>query len=222
MDFWYASLKFVLAAYLKALRIKVDAAGLENIPGGPKIIVANHPNATDTFHLGFLIREKITTLVESDLMQARFVGRWLQLADQIPVIAGHGKEALQAAQERLLRGNAVLIYPEAKLTSTHEVTRAGTGVARLALAANVPIVPVGFYVPEEDVRIFRGQTREGRPTAGAWQVRGRCYIKFGPPLTISPDRSREESYRVYRRVTDEIMQIISSLVEQAKHQAGLQ
>jgi 1-acyl-sn-glycerol-3-phosphate acyltransferase len=216
MDFWYSYLKFVLGAYLNVLGIRAEVLGRENIPSGPKIVVANHPNATDSFHLVSLFREKINALIEMELMRRKIVGRWLQLADQIPVITGRGKEALQAAQERLEQGNVVLIYPEAKLTRTHSVTRAGTGVARLALAANVPIVPIGFYVPERYLHIFRGQTREGRPTAGAWQIRGKTYINVGQPLSVSREDCKEESYQVYRRVTDDIMRTIAELAEQAR------
>lgn len=220
MDFWYAWIKFVLGSYLKVLGIRAQVFGLENMPRGPKILVANHPNATDSFHVPFLIREKIVALVESDVMHTKVVGRWLQLADQIPVVAGRGKEALQSAQEHLLRGEAILIYPEAKLTSTHQVTRAGTGVARLALAANVPIVPIAFYVPEGYLHTFRGHNREGRTTAGAWQVRGRTFINVGPPMTIPRSEAGEENYHVYRRLTDELMRNISALTEQAKQLAG--
>jgi 1-acyl-sn-glycerol-3-phosphate acyltransferase len=221
VDFWYGWIKFVMGSYLRVFGIRPEISGMENMPRGPKIIVANHPNATDSFHVPFLIREKIIALVDSDVMGAKIVGRWLRLADQIPVVAGRGKEALLAAQDHLSRGEAILIYPEAKLTSTHQVTRAGTGVARLALAANVPIVPIGFYVPERYVRVFRGHTPEGRPTAGAWQVRGRTYIKIGSPLMIPPSEAREETYHVYRRLTDELMRTISTLTEQAKQLAGV-
>jgi 1-acyl-sn-glycerol-3-phosphate acyltransferase len=221
MDVWYGWLKFVLWSYLKVFGIRAEVVGLENVPPGPKIVVGNHPNATDSFHLPFLFREKLVGLAEDNLMQTPLVGRWLQLADNIPVIAGRGREALQAAQERLMRGNAVLIYPEGKLTSTHDVARAGTGVARLALAANVPIVPFGVYVPEDDVRVLRGHTKEGRPTVGTWQMRGKTYFRIGEPLAVAPDRAREESHLFYRHFTDEIMRTVASLAEQAKQRARI-
>jgi 1-acyl-sn-glycerol-3-phosphate acyltransferase len=220
VDFWYGWLKFVMGSYLRILGIKAEVSGLNNLPPGPKILVGNHPNATDSFHLLFLVKEKVHGLVEEDAMKARVVGRWLRLADQIPVITGRGKEALQAAHDRLRRGNVVLIYPEAKLTSTHQVTRAGTGVARLALAADVPVVPFGVHVPQRDVRIFHGHAHDGRPTAGGWQMRGKTYINFGPPLEIASEREQEEAYHLYRRLTDEIMRTIAGLAEQARRIAG--
>jgi len=221
MDIWYSWFKVVLGTYLKTLGIRAEVSGLENVPRGPKIIVGNHPNATDSFHLPFLFREKVAALVESDAMQTPIIGRWLQLADMIPVIAGRGREALQVAQERLMRGNVVLIYPEGKLTSTHDVGRAGTGVARLALAADVPILPFGVYVPEQDVRVFRGHSREGRPTVGTWQMKGKTYFRIGQPLAVARERAEEQGYAFYRRFTDEIMQTVASLAEQARNLAGI-
>ena len=220
MDFGYSWLKFVLGAYLKLLGIKAVVTGLANVPPGPKIIVGNHPHASDSFHLLYLIKEKVVALVDEDAMKTRVVGGWLRRAGQITVVPGRGKEALQTAQTRLMEGAAILIYPEAKLTSTHQVTRAGTGIARLALGANVPIVPLGFFVPERDVRVFHGHTREGRPTVGAWQFRGKTYINFGTPLNIPRDEAETESYRVYRRLTDQIMKTIYELAEQARQVAG--
>jgi len=216
MDFWYGWFKVVLGTYIKVLRIKAEYSGLENLPPGPKILVGNHPNASDSFHLPFLFKEKLAALVEDDVLQTPIIGRWLQLADMIPVIAGRGREALQAAHERLLQGNVVLIYPEGKLTSTHSVSRSGTGVARLALAASVPIVPFGVYVPQEYVRVFHGHSPEGRPTAGTWQMRGKTYFRIGKPLAVAQEQAREENHLFYRRFTDEIMQTVALLAEQAK------
>lgn len=221
MDIWYAWFKLVLGTYIRAFGIKAEFSGLENVPHGPKIVVGNHPNATDSFHLPFLFKEKVAALVENDAMQTPIIGRWLQLADMIPVMAGRGKEALQVAHERLLRGNVVLIYPEGKLTSTHSVGRSGTGVARLALAANVPILPFGVYVPEQYVRVFRGHGKGGRPTVGTWQMKGKTYFRIGKPLAVAQERAGEESYALYRRFTDEIMQTVASLADQAKHLAGI-
>lgn len=221
MDFWYGWIKVVLGTYLKVFGIKPEYSGLEHLPQGPKIVVGNHPNATDSFHLPFLFGEKVAAMIDSDAMQTPVVGRWLHLAGQIPVIAGRGKEALQAAQDRLLQGNVVLIYPEGKLTSTHSVSRSGTGVARLALAANVPIVPFGVYVPEEYVRVFHGRSREGRPTVGTWQMSGKTYFRIGQPVLVTPQAESEDGHVLYRRVTEEIMQTVASLAEQAKQRAHI-
>jgi 1-acyl-sn-glycerol-3-phosphate acyltransferase len=216
MDFWYGYLTFIMGTYLRILGIRPEIIGLENIPKGPKIIVGNHPNATDSFHLPFLIKEKINALAEYDLLQVPFVGNWLRRADMIPVIPGRGRDALRAARDRLLRGNAVLIYPEAKLSNTHAVTHTGTGVARLAVDANVPIVPFGVYVPDQNVRVFHGHAKNGRETVGGWQFRGKTFFVFGKPFIAPAERAIIESHTFYRHFTDEIMQTVASLTEQAK------
>jgi hypothetical protein len=88
------------------------------------------------------------------------------------------------------------------------------------LAADVPIVPIGFFVPERYLRIVRGHTREGRPTAGAWQIKGKTYIKIGPALSVPHNSDGEENYHVYRRVTDDLMRNVATLAEEAKQLAG--
>jgi 1-acyl-sn-glycerol-3-phosphate acyltransferase len=222
MDFWYGWEKFVMGSYLRISGVRAEVTGLENIPDGPKIVVGNHPNATDTLHLPFLFKEKVVGLAENNLLQMPIVGRWLRLAGNIPVVAGRGEEALRAAHERLLQGNVVLIYPEGKLSRTHEIEKWGTGVARLALAEKVPVLPFGVYVPEKYLRVFRGRTKEGRPTAGAWQVRGKTYFRIGQPLAVAQQRANEETHSFYRRFTDEIMQSVAALSAQAKDLAGIE
>jgi len=222
MDMGYGWIKFVWGSYLKLLGIQAVVSGLEHVPSGPKIIVANHPNATDGWNLPFLFKEKLNFLVEYDALQTRIVGRWMQLADSIPVIAGRGMEALHAAHERLLRGNSVVIFPEGKLTTTHQVTRSGTGVARLALAAQLPILPIGFYVPRQNLRILHGHAWDGRPTVGSWQTKGKCYIRIGQPISVSVERAHRESYRFFRRFTEEIMQSVAALANQAQQKAEMQ
>jgi 1-acyl-sn-glycerol-3-phosphate acyltransferase len=136
------------------------------------------------------------------------------------VIPGRGKEALQAAHELLKKGNSVVIFPEAKLTNTHDVARSGTGVARLALAALVPILPIGFYAPPRYLKVFHGHARDGRPTVGSWQTKGRCYIQIGQPIAVPEERVSLESYRFFRRFTGEIMERVATLAQEAELRAG--
>jgi len=219
MDFWYGWVRFIIGSYNWLLGIKAEVSGMENVPQGPKILVGNHPNATDSFHLPFLFREKMAVLIQSDTMQTPVIGRWLRRAGLIPVMDGRGREALQAAHQRLLQGHIVLIYPEGKLTSTHTVSRSATGVARLALAAGVPVVPFGVYVPEHDLRVFHGRSREGRPTVGTWQMKGKTYFRIGKPLAATKQGASSEGRLFYRRFTEEIMQHVAFLAEQARRQA---
>jgi 1-acyl-sn-glycerol-3-phosphate acyltransferase len=217
MDVWYDVAKSIVRTYLALFTEAIHVEGRDNLPPGPKIIVANHPHVTDGFILPFIIQEKIHFLIQADVFKLPFVGRLLALADQIPVTIGRGQEALEAARQKLINGNAVAIFPEGRLSgSSREVRRAGAGAALLAVETGVPLVPVGFYVPPEFVREFR--TRAFRKdNHGWWQFGGQCIVRIGEPWEpiLTSTTGTVTGYRYLRELTDKIMASIQDLVNQA-------
>jgi 1-acyl-sn-glycerol-3-phosphate acyltransferase len=216
MEFWYNFAKGILRIYMTFLVEGFDVRGVENLEPGPKIIVANHPNATDAFFLPFIFPEKMHFLIEEKTFDITIIGRLLKLADQIPVVAGRGREALGGACERLAEGHSVAIFPEGHLSHGKALRRAGSGAAMLALKSGAPLVPVGFYVPPEFARIIRFSNND-RETEGRWQLGGRCSIHIGEPWKLDLDFHRERSYGTLRKITEEIMIRIQNLVKLAEN-----
>ena len=214
MDIWYNVAKGIVRTYLALFLDGIHVDGKENLPSGPKIIVANHPHVTDAFVLPFIVPEKVHFLIQAETFSLPIIGRILALADQIPVIFGRGQEAIEAARKRLLLGNTVAIFPEGRLSGSREVRRAGAGATLLALKSGVPLVPVGFYVPPQFVKVIKGHFHN-RETIGWWQFGGRCIVRIGEPwqpfLTTTTDRS----YRALRDLTDRLMARVHDLVQQA-------
>ena len=100
------------------------------------------------------------------------------------------------------------------MSGSREVRRAGAGATLLALESGVPLVPVGFYVPPQFVKVIKGHFHN-RETIGWWQFGGRCIVRIGEPwqpfLTTTTDRS----YRALRDLTDRLMARVHDLVQQA-------
>ena len=218
MDFWYRVLIAVVGTYKTFFIRSVEVAGQENIPPGPKIIIANHPNVTDSFVLPFILREKLHFFIQSDTFTLPIFGRLLELADQIPVTLGEGREALNIAIDRLAQGHSVVIYPEGRLNDAKELRRAGAGASILALESGAPVVPLGFYVPEKYARSMKGHFH-GRETIGRWQFGGPCIVNIGEPWKPLVDEV-DQGYRTLRAVTQQMMEQIMDLVEQAKAEAS--
>ena len=214
MDMWYALCKSVLRAYLAMFMNSVQVEGKENLPPGPKIIVANHPHASDAFVLPFIIPEKVHFLIQADTFHLPVIGRVLTLADQIPVVIGRGQDALTAAREKLMLGHAVAIFPEGRMSGSKDVRRAGAGAAMLALEAGVPLVPIGFYVPPEFIKTIRGHFHD-RDTVGWWQFGGRTVVRIGEPWQPSIFAATDRNYRALREMTDKLMGRVQELVQQA-------
>lgn len=214
MDLWYNVAKGIVRAYTALFMDAIHVTGRENLPPGPKIIVANHPHVTDGFILPFLIKEKLHFLIQADVFNIPFIGRLLSLADQIPVAMGRGREALEAARQKLSMGHAVAIFPEGRLSGSTEVRRAGAGAALLAMESRVPLIPVGFYVPPNCVRAIRSRFNR-REALGWWQWGGQCFVRIGEPCQLFLSGQADRSYRYLRQVTDQIMRTIQDLVKQA-------
>jgi 1-acyl-sn-glycerol-3-phosphate acyltransferase len=214
MDMWYELCKSVLRGYLAMFMNSVQVEGKENLPPGPKIIVANHPHASDAFVLPFIIPEKVHFLIQADTFHLPVIGKVLTLADQIPVVIGRGQDALTAAREKLMLGHAVAIFPEGRMSGSKDVRRAGAGAAMLALEAGVPLVPIGFYVPPEFIKTIRGHFHD-RDTVGWWQFGGRTVVRIGEPWQPSIFAASDRNYRVLREMTDKLMGRIQELVQQA-------
>jgi len=215
MDFWYRTVIAILKVYTSLFIRDIHVCGEENIPSGPKIIVANHPNATDGFMLPFVFHEKLHFLIQDIVFDTPIIGKLLTYADQIPVIAGKGRQALAVAKEILIEGGSVVIFPEGRLNNDVGLHRAGIGAAMLAVKTGAPMLPLGVYVPPESLRTFKANI-EDRISYSRWQMGGTCFIRIGQPMQM---KWPGKKYGNLRQLTDQIMIQINELVSQAKFDA---
>ncbi|HXF73776.1 MAG TPA: lysophospholipid acyltransferase family protein, partial [Actinomycetota bacterium] len=133
-----------------AFRIRVEGRG--RIPrAGPAILAANHVSALDGILLALLGAERgrpVRFLVAAEFFRRPFHGFFLRRFQQIPIRRGERDQvAVDEAVEALRRGALIGIFPEGRVNADPEagLGPGRTGVARLALAARVPVVPVGIW-----------------------------------------------------------------------------
>jgi len=222
VNFWYKFIRSIVRGYIAVFIDSVHVEGLQQIPTGPKIIIANHANVTDGFMLPFILQEQLHYFIQEETFGVPIIGKLLALADQIPVVIGQGRDAIDAARERLAQGNSVVIFPEGKLNHARSFHRAGAGAALLALESAVPVVPVGFYVPDEHTRKIVTNKIHDRETAGQWQFGGTCFINIGEPWLPQLSPQADANYRALRKVTEELMERVIELVENARSYALLE
>lgn len=218
MDVWYSFAKSIVRGYLALFVDKINVSGGSLLPGGPKIIVANHTNVTDAFVLPFLTKEKIHFLIQAETFTLPVIGRLLTLADQIPVYLGQGRDALDLAREKLSLGHSVAIFPEGRLNDGRSFHRAGAGAALLALESGAPIVPVGFFVPDKYARPIKGHFHQ-RDTFGRWQFGGQCFVRIGDPWQLTASFQEKVNYRELRKTTEKMMNRVAELVSLAQDEA---
>lgn len=192
------------------LRLELDVQLSAPLPSGPKIFAGNHPTTTDPFFLITVLREKTRVMVNSDIFSKPVIGGLMRRSGHIPVDKKDGLASLHAGVEALQRGDNVAIFPEgalSDLTDGIQVNRLKTGAVRMALMANVPIIPVGFHLPVDGISSKR-MVVGGEEVVSRFYFAGRYGITLGRPLWLHGDVEDRELVRVY---TEELRERIYNL-----------
>jgi 1-acyl-sn-glycerol-3-phosphate acyltransferase len=196
MTYWL--LKAVLTPLLRFF-YRVKAEGLEHVPrSGAVILASNHVSFSDSIFLPLVLRRRITFVAKAEYFDDPKTAWLFRALGQIPVRREGGsaaQRALDAAHEVLARGRLFGIYPEGTRSPDGRLHRGHTGVARLALEGQAPVLCVAMI-----------GTRELQPIG---QVRPRVFmpvtVRFSAPMSFERYRDRAGDPRVLRQITDEIM-----------------
>ncbi|HYO61984.1 MAG TPA: lysophospholipid acyltransferase family protein [Actinomycetota bacterium] len=203
----YWVIKAILKPLLKALyRIRVE--GLENVPKkGPAILAANHLSFLDSFFIPLVVkRRKVTYLAKADYFKSWKTSWFFKGCGQISCERGGGdksQQSLEIALDVLKEGKLLGIYPEGTRSPDGYLYRGRTGVARLALASGVPVIPVGLVGTE---KVMPKSAKIPR----LWG-RVRVVVRIGEPLDFSRYAGKEKDRFVLRSATDEIVYEIMQL-----------
>jgi 1-acyl-sn-glycerol-3-phosphate acyltransferase len=147
-------------------------------------------------------------LGKHSLWNVPVMGTILRGAKQIPVYRGttDAQQSLRAAHEALANGQTVLIYPEGTITRDPDgwPMTSRTGVARLALQHDGPVIPVARWGTRE---IYDGYSKKFRP----WP-RKTVVTLLGEPVDLSAYRDQPQTLELLREVTDVLMGEVKDLL----------
>ena len=205
---------WILNTYQRTFSIQICVKGLENIPPGPKILAANHPNLSDSYLLPLLFDGRVRALAQASQFRAPLLGWLFTHTGQIPVQAGRRLAAYQQACQALANGDTLLIYPEGRLNPDNEKIRICTGAVRIALLCGVPIIPVGIYVSQRDTLKVSSSSH---PTSSRklWQVRGKFMVQIGNAWSVGEDLVLPQTPVKVHALSDRLMEKIDALRKQA-------
>jgi len=195
--------------------LKMRVKKYMELPEGAKIIAANHPTTTDPFFVAAMVKQQTFILINELLFQVPILGAYLRRSGHIPVAAGKGQEAMDAAIEHLQAGHNVMIFPEGALSPKPGVFHpARTGVARLAMASGAPVIPVGISLAWDRIHAIRS-TVNGRVEYGRWYLNGPYHMTVGYPMHLHGDVADHD---LVHRAADRVMARISRLSRESNDQ----
>jgi 1-acyl-sn-glycerol-3-phosphate acyltransferase len=177
---------------------RLRARGLEQLPAGGFVLAANHTSNFDPWPLGFpfLPRRQLRFMAKSELFNP-LLAPLLRASGAFKVRRGEGDvEAMRTAVELVRAGEIVVMFPEGTrrkkgVRKKHEA-RPHSGAARIALAANAPLVPAAIA----------GTDRLSRLAP--------LRVAYGQPLDLS-DLDGLDSKRAAALATDRLMEAIEEL-----------
>lgn len=206
---YYSLFKYLLFVPIVRWAFRARIEGEQHIPAtGGAILASNHLSAGDTFILPAMIHRRLTFPAKAELFKgnrglgSKLVAWFLKAIGQVPLDRSGGRvsvDGLGPVLDVLREGGLVGIYPEGTRSPDGRLYKGKTGVARMALAAGVPVIPVAMT----DTQWVKN--RLGLP----WIRRPR--ITIGPPLDFSAYEPLVDDRAALRWITDEVMNAIMTL-----------
>jgi len=209
---FYWLMKYVVIGPISKAIFRPWIVGRRNIPAeGGAILASNHLSFIDSIFLPLMIDRRVSFLAKSDYFTGKGLKGWatrffLKASGQLPIDRSGGKASeasLNTGLQVLGRGDLLGIYPEGTRSPDGKLYRGRTGIARMALEAHVPVVPVVMV-----------DTDTMMPIGAKIPRVIRIGIVIGEPLDFSRFEGMEGDRYILRSVTDEIMVALQRLGEQ--------
>jgi 1-acyl-sn-glycerol-3-phosphate acyltransferase len=208
---WRTATKVVFPPLIKAV-MKRDWQGFQHFPRkGGVLVAANHLSYADWPAMALFVhqaRRYPAFMIKSSAFDVKFIGTLLRGCGQLPVRRGEADAAnvLKVAEQALADGECVVIYPEGTATRDPEQwpMLAKTGVARLALATRVPVVPVAQW-GAQDILPY------GTTKPHLWP-RKTVRMLAGPPVDLTKFEGQPFTRDVLRGATNAIMADVATLL----------
>ena len=213
---------------------RADVVGVEKVPEGPVLLIANHAGNTFAWDAALLSTAVFLGLEPPRI--ARGMGEYyLPTIPYFNVAMGRSGSVVgtpENCRALLQHGEAVMVFPEGErgfikpYSQAYELQAFGLGFLRLALETRTPIVPVGIVGGEEQSPGLLRSTRLGRligapavPITATFPLLGplgmlplpvKFHLTFGEPLTFDGDPNDNDD--AIQKSVDVVKASIDSLI----------
>lgn len=199
MWLWKATWSFGWLIYPLFFKYRIE--GETNLPDtGGVVLASNHNYGIDFIILGGTARRQVYFMAKAEAFRVNpLLSSFLWNTGVFPVEREKRDiGALRTAVQIVRDGNILGMFPEGTRSRDGQLQRGKTGTARIAMAAQAPVVPAAVI---GSARVFDGW----------WKPRPRpdVTVRYGPPLTWDSEEKGEEASIEF---TEQIMLAIASLL----------
>jgi glycerol-3-phosphate O-acyltransferase/dihydroxyacetone phosphate acyltransferase len=188
-----ASSRFVLKGAMWALDrfYQVGRVG-RDIPPGPVLLIANHPNSVmDALVVMKVARRRVRPLAKAPLFEQALIGHALRGLGALPIYrpqdfpgeTWRNESTFEAAVEALRRNEAVLVFPEGLSHSEARLAKMKTGAARIALETE----------ESSDWKLGLRVVAVGLTYDRKHSFRGRVAVAIGQPIDVGGWREMRQA-----------------------------
>jgi 1-acyl-sn-glycerol-3-phosphate acyltransferase len=199
---WWVCWAFI--SILRPLFCRLRVEGRENLlVTSGAVVASNHNFGPDFIFLAICSPRELCFMAKAEAFSWNpILTSILRAGGVFPVKRGMGDSvAIETAVDLAKEGNLIAMFPEGTRSQTGVLMRGKTGAARIALAADVPVVPA---VVVNSALVLR---RKG------WR-RPLVTVKFGKPVIWNDSGHRDggDEGEIARAYTDAVMHEIAKML----------
>jgi 1-acyl-sn-glycerol-3-phosphate acyltransferase len=180
----------------------------ERVPlSGGAVLASNHASFLDPPLVGSGLRRPINYLARESLFRFPILGSILRSWNAVPVDReGGGAKGLKTILDRLLAGNAIILFPEGTRTLDGQLQPARSGIGLTVIKSSAPVIPIRVFGTYE---AYGKHVKIPRPRP--------IIVKYGKPMNFAALREEAKTCtkprlkEIYQQVADEIMRAIAQL-----------
>ena len=165
---------------------------------GPAILICNHTSGLDPLLIQSVCPRLIVWMMAKEYYEIKALNWIFRALDVIPVARGARDLAATRSALRALEAGRILgVFPEGRIETTRDLLPFQTGVALMAIKAEVPVFPA-----------YLDGTQRNRSLLSGFLARNRATLTFGPEVEF--DRSAT-SKEVLQTATERMTEAVASL-----------
>ncbi len=191
MSFYYIA-RFTVFLLSKLFLLRVQVAGLENIPKqGGFILAGNHASNLDPLLLGVFCPRRLSYMAKQELFKGWFFSKILFNVGAFPVKKKSADlSAIKEAMKRVKSGEGLLLFPGGTRVSVDKDIEPLSGIGFLASKLAVPVVPA-----------YISGTEKAMPIGARFIKPAKITVQFGRQIFVERDLPYQQ---ISRQIMNEI------------------